>query len=259
MNVQDGNGYATRPDLRKLQIDSLLKNATSRRVSGDIVAIIVPHANKLSGGSLAAEVYASISGMRYDTVIIVEPSKGAPFGRIHISRLDEYPGPLGAIAVNDSVRNDLCDEDDDIFLDDEGHFHSDGIDVQLPFLQAVLPQPFDIVPIVMGEESPEFCRELGHAIGEIMYSRRVLLVSTVSVLNADRDALDAIQKHLRDLDESRLMALLNSAGVRVQGKGPMLVSLIAAEHRKANHVDILGADIPANGGPGAVGVVITRR
>ena len=258
MPVSERAVYATQPSPLRNQINTLLGNANQPNVDGEILCVLVPDTNRVMGGDVAAEVYNSIRGRAYDTVILVAPSHTGAFGRMNICSVDSYRTPLGELRVNDAVRNELCDEDDDIYLDDQGHYHIEGIDVQLPYLQTVL-QDFDIVPIVMGDESPEFCRELGAAIGEVMYNRRTLLVATVDVLEASDEALDRLQQAFSDRDVSSLMALLNSEAVRVEGKGPLLVALIAALHRRATNAQILRKRSPQNGSPGFVGAVIYRQ
>src|SRR5690606_19616206 len=114
--------------------------------------------------------------------------------------------------------------DDDIFVSDEGHFHTEGIDVQVPYLQTVLGD-FDIVPVVMGNESPEFCRELGHAIGEVMYNRRALVVAAADVVAASAEYFAAFCERFEAQDVSGLMAMLNSGRVEVEGKGALLVAM----------------------------------
>lgn len=250
--------YATQPRPLRDQIEKLLRAAPSDAIEGEIVAAIVPDANLLSGGTVAADVYKVLEGRRYDTVIVVSPSHTGPFGRISICTVDRYRTPLGELRVNDPVRNELCDEDDDIFLDNEGHFHNEGVDVQLPFLQTVLESDFDVVPIVMGDESPDFCRELGHAIGEVMYSRRALLVATANIRGGDRENLESFRDLLESGDVFRLTAHLNSDKVRVEGKGPLIVALIAAQHRKSNRVHIVELEPPRDDEPGYVGAVISR-
>lgn len=250
--------YATQARPLRDQISGLLRRVTPEPISGEIYSIVVPDANLLAGGAAAAAVYRRLEGRTYDTVVLVGPSHTGEFGRISICSIDEYRTPLGELTVNDQVRNELCDEDDDIFLDDRGHFHQEGIDVQLPFLQTVLKGAFDIVPIVMGEESPDFCRELGHAIGEMMFSRRVLVVASADIDRADPAGLETFREYFEGGDVSRLMSLLNSETVRIDGRGPVLVALIAALHRRADRVRIVEMCAPKNGIPGFLGAVIWR-
>lgn len=258
MAIAERAVYATQPHPLRNQIADLLKKASAPPVKGEVTALIVPDTNLLSGGKVAADVYKCLEGRRFDTVVLIAPSHTGPFRRISVCSLDTYRTPLGDLAVNDRLRNELCDEDDDIFLDDTGHFHTEGIDVQLPFLQVVLGDGFDIVPVVMGEETPEFCHELGAAVSEIMYNRRALLVATADVVAATPEALEAFRRHVEEADLGRLTALLNGEEVRVEGKGPLLVALIAARHRRADRVDVLHLEAPRDDLPGYLGAVLSR-
>lgn len=257
MAIPDRAVYPTQPSPLRTQINTLLDRAPRPDISGEVLGIIVPDTNKMAGGGVAAEVYNCLRGRHFDTVILVAPSHTGTFNRMNICSVDRYHTPLGDLEVNDAVRNELCDEDDDIYLDDQGHYHIEGIDVQLPYLQTVLDS-FDIVPIVMGDESPEFCRELGTAIGEVMYNRRTLLVASADILEASDGSLERLQTALDERDVSSVMSLLNSEEVRVEGKGPLIVALIAALHRRATHVHTLNKLAPQNGHPGFVGAVLSR-
>jgi AmmeMemoRadiSam system protein B len=258
MPTYEGPVYATQPHPLRNQIADLYKKAPPPAVEGEVMALIVPDTNLLSGGHVAARVYKALEGRVYDTVILIAPSHTGSFRRINICSLDTYRTPLGELAVNDRVRNELCDEDDDIFLDDLGHFHTEGVDVQLPFLQTILPAGFDVVPVVMGEETPEFCFELGTAIGEVMYNRRTLVVASADIVSAPTEALLAFRDAFERGDVSRLMGLLNSETVRLEGRGPLLVALLAALHRSVPRMHVLHLEPPQDGQPGYIGAVLTR-
>ncbi|GIV58611.1 MAG: hypothetical protein KatS3mg042_1524 [Rhodothermaceae bacterium] len=258
MRVYEGAAYPTQRKPLQQQLEALLREATAPPVPGDIQAVIVPDANLTSGGHIAACVYKTLEHRSYDTVIVVAPSHTGRFQRLTICSVDTYQTPLGPIPVNDRVRNELCDEDDDIFLDDTGHFQVAGIDVQLPFLQLVLKSSFDIVPIVMGDETPELCHELGQAVGEVAYNRRTLVVACANILSASDEAMARFDEAFRTLDVSRLMTLLNSEQVQVEGRGPILVALLSALHRRANRAEIVGLQPPTDDAPGYLGAVIGR-
>jgi hypothetical protein len=258
MSLPDRRVYPTQPRPLIQQIEERLKHAQPDTIEGEVLSIIVPSTNLASGGGAAAEAYALLQGRSYDTVILIAPSHEGAFGRMNICSLDTYHSPLGEVPVNDKLRHELCDEDDDIFLSDEGHFHTEGIDVQLPFLQTVLDD-FDVVPIIMGEESPDFCRELGHAVGEIMYNRRTLVVAAADVVEATDESLGSFREHFEEQDVSRLMALLNSEQVRMDGKGPVLVALIAAMHRRGEHARVLRVEPPQDEQLGYVSGVVWRK
>ncbi len=257
MAILDRAVYATQPRPLEHQIEDHLKAAHPAPIDGQIYALIVPDANLLSGGRVAAEVYKLLEGRAYDTVVLIAPSHTGTFERMNICSVDTYRTPLGELPVNDRLRHELCDEDDDIYLDDSGHYHTEGIDVQLPYLQTLLGA-FDIVPIVMGEESPEFCRELGHAVGEITYNRKALVVASADVLEASEAALADFKAYFEAGDVSRLMMLFNGERMRVEGKGPILVALIAALHWRAGKARVLCLEPSHGDEPGYIGAVLWR-
>lgn len=250
-------GYATQPKALRGQITKLLQDAPETAVEGTVCALIVPDSNALAGGPVAAEVYKALQGHSFETVILIAPSRTGAFEKLSICSPDTYHTPLGELEINDQVRNELCDEDDDIYLDDTGHFQSHGIDVQLPFLQAVLGD-FDIVPIVMGEESPAFCRELGNAVGEIMYNRPTLVVASADLLASTDEDLERFREFFEGKDVSRLMTLLNSEQVKMAGRGPVVVALLAALHRRANQAKLMTTMLPNENGPGFLGAMVWR-
>ena len=258
MSLAHRSVYPTQPAPLRQQIRRLLDAAEAEPVDGQLVALVVPDSNRTSGGPVAAEAYRMLEGDDLDTVLVISPSHHGDFGRLSICQVDAYHTPLGEVPVNDHLRNELCDEDDDIFLDDTGHYHTEGADVQLPFLQVGLDGDFDVVPIVMGEESPAFCRELGHAVGEVMYAKRAVVVGSCDLLGGDDEALDRLREAIETFDESELLHLLGSEAVHVQGMGALITTVIAAAHRGATRARVLALVPPTEGDPGALACAFWR-
>ena len=253
----NGTVYPRQASALKQHLSAHLKAAQPPAIEGKIFGLIVPNTNLLDGAPVAAGIYKLLEGQHYDTVILIAPSHNGRFERMNICQVDVYHTPLGEVAVNDRMRHELCDEDDDIYLDDSGHFNDTGSDVQLPFLQTLLDQ-FDVVPVVMGDESPEFCRELGHAIGEISYNHNVLVVASADLVAASDEHLAEFKTGFEAGDVSRLMMLFNSERVEMVGKGPLLVAMIAAQHRHVGQGHILFLDPPRADAPGYVGAVLCQ-
>ena len=252
--------YPTQPAALRQLLDELLADASP---AGDVpqdslVGLVVPDSNRVTGGAVAAAAYGLLRGAALDTVLIVSPSHHGAFGRLSICQTDRYHTPLGEVTVNDHLRNELCDEDDDIFLDDTGHYHTEGADVQLPFLQRLLGDGFDAVPIVMGDESPAYCRELGAAVGEVMYGKRAVVVGSCDLLEGEAGGFDKLRAAVEALDESELMHLLGSETVKVEGMGALITTLIAAQQRGATAARVLALEPPTDGAPGALAAAFWR-
>lgn len=251
--------YATQRQPLDQQIGTLLSESDADPVDFRVMSVIVPGSDHFEGAPFAADVYRSLPSAEIDTVVSVASNSGEEFKRITVCSLDTYNTPLGEVTVDDKIRNELCDEDDDIFLDDRGHFLHHGLDINLPFLQKTLGD-FNVVPLVMGSETPEFCNELGHAVGEVMANRRMLVVACVDIVEATQEGLDNFRRLLTELDVQGMMTLLNQEnGIRVEGKGPLLVAMMASTYRRANEVAIRGMHLPHDGSPGFAGALIGRR
>ena len=112
----------------------------------------------------------------------------------------------------------------------------------------------------MGAETPEFCRELGSAVGEIMANQTTLVVACMDIIEATERGVDQFQQHLTNLDIPAMMALLNQeTDIRIEGKGPLLVAMMASVHRRANQVSWCGIDAPSTDGPGFAGALMGRH
>ena len=115
-----------------------------------------------------------------------------------------------------------------------------------------------MVPVVMGEESPDLCRELGSAIGEIMYNQPTLLVAVVDVLDASSEDLQEFGECLTACDIDHLMRAVMSERVMLDGAGPLMSALIAADRRGARKVKVVELLAPNGGASGQLGAVISR-
>ncbi len=252
--------YPTQPAPLRQLINGLLADA---RLADDIpadavVGLIVPDSNRTTGGHAAAQAFGLLRDRDIDTAIVISPSHNGEFGRLSICQTDRYHTTLGDITVNDHLRNELCDEDDDIFLDDTGHYHTEGADVQLPFLTCVLGEGFDTVPIVMGEESPAFCRELGNAVGEVMYGKRAVVVGSCDLKEGDADGFERLTAGIEAFKASDLMHLMGSEAVRVEGMGALITTLLASQTRGATAARVLALEPPTGDAPGTLAAVLWK-
>jgi len=259
MSLADRAVYATQPTALQGQIERLLRDAARPDIAGEVVALIVPNTNRLGAGVAAAAAFKLIEGESFDVVLIVAPSHEGAFGRLAVTRANAYHTPLGEVPIDDALRNELCDEDDDIYLDDRGHFHVEGVAAVLPFLQLALKGSFSIVPIVMGDESSAYCTELGAALGEVMYGKRALLVAAADVVGADEDAVERFTAAFESFETTELLHLLGSEALRVEGSGAVIVAALAARQRGAIGARVLHLEPgDGQGGPGALSCVLWR-
>lgn len=133
-------------------LTELLKEATSTTTSCP-KAIIVPHAGYIYSGPIAASAYHLLEPYREQIkrIVLLGPSHRVALLGLAASSADYFVTPLGEIAIDTtSIKNAL--RLPQVKLMNEAHAMEHSLEVQLPFLQTVLPD-FTLVPLVVGDAS----------------------------------------------------------------------------------------------------------
>jgi AmmeMemoRadiSam system protein B len=114
-------------------------------------AIIAPHAGYIYSGPVAASVYARLSQARgrIRRVVLLGPSHRVGFAGLAVSDADLFRTPLGDIPI-DRQAVAAIRALPQVHRLNEAHAQEHSLEVQLPFLQAVLGE-FSLVPIVVGD------------------------------------------------------------------------------------------------------------
>ena len=162
-------------------IDSFLKEAEqkSKKVSGQIFGIIVPHAGYEYSGKVAAYAYSHVKGKGYKTVIIIGSSHRIPFHGIAIYPEGSWETPLGIVPVDHEMVQSIMKECRIVKTFPAAFEREHSLEVQVPFLQKVLTD-FKIVPIVLGNLEKTDYKEFVHALASIQKNGqgRILIIAS---------------------------------------------------------------------------------
>ena len=141
-------------------------------VDGEILAAVAPHAGYPYSGPVAAWTYAALraqamGGHKYSRVVLIAPSHYVGFNFTSVYDGDAYSTPLGLVHVDKEFARRLVKMSSTIQLSDKGHQATQdapehSVEVELPWLQRILGN-FELVPIVMGDQSYESSRALGRS------------------------------------------------------------------------------------------------
>lgn len=195
----------------------------------------------------ACALYAPLLGTRFDSVLVVERLGFAHDRLLPMISDQVLKTPLGEVPVNDSLRNEFCDEEDDFYIDDIGNNENMSIYDQLMLLQCVLPD-LNVVSIQIAEERPSIIRELAYTITELLLERNVLVVLCSDISKCTQNDIERIRKMVRDDEMSALMNFCNSGDSGMIGTGPFLAGILAAKSWELEfQVPELGT--PENGEP----------
>jgi AmmeMemoRadiSam system protein B len=179
-----GLWYEGNPKALAANIDSYLDRAVLPQMDGKVVAIMAPHAGHQYSGPVAGYAFASVRGQSPDLVAVISPMHHPYREAILVTAHDAYSTPLGNIPVNRQLVNGL-----DVHLRSALGFgispvsrdpeHS--LEIVLPFLQRTLSREFQILPIMLREQTPRVAEELGHAVAEILQGVNCLLVASTDL------------------------------------------------------------------------------
>ncbi|MFZ3219259.1 MAG: AmmeMemoRadiSam system protein B [Rhodoferax sp.] len=137
-------------------IDNLLTTAQSRAGStaGTPKALIVPHAGYIYSGPTAALAYAQLAPARHTIrrVVLLGPVHRVAVRGLALPGGTAFATPLGEIALDLDAVAALAHLPQ-VITSPAAHAPEHSLEVQLPFLQAVL-QDFTLVPLAVGDATP---------------------------------------------------------------------------------------------------------
>jgi AmmeMemoRadiSam system protein B/AmmeMemoRadiSam system protein A len=241
--VVAGSWYPGDPESLGNEISKYLENAKLADIDGEIIALISPHAGYAYSGFTAAHAYKQVKGNRYDAVIVLAPSHREAFSGASVFNKDGYETPLGVVPIEKTIANTIIKQHPEIRFTWEGHREEHSLEIQLPFLQVVIPD-LKIVPIVLYDYSWENCKRLADAIITAVKGKKVLIVASSDLYHGysyeeckktDNLTLSSIvelnpQKLCQDFQDRDLMAC---------GAGGIVVAELVAMNLGANKAKII--------------------
>ncbi|ARN75998.1 AmmeMemoRadiSam system protein B [Oceanicoccus sagamiensis] len=210
-------------------VKQLLSDASQAQQHSPIQAkaIIVPHAGYIYSGSTAAKAFSAL-GPKASTikrVVMVGPAHRVKLRGLAISDVQYFRTPLGDIPI-DQEANSACLNLPEVQIMDSAHWQEHSLEVQLPFLQAVL-EDFSLVPVIVGDSTSAEVQ----ALLDLLWGGPETLIVISSDLShfhdystaqyIDRSTCEAIEHF--DLDHIDLKQACGSIGLKAL--------LQAAKHR----------------------------
>ncbi|MGB2818986.1 MAG: AmmeMemoRadiSam system protein B [Burkholderiaceae bacterium] len=117
--------------------------------------LIVPHAGYVYSGSTAARGYAALRDIaaQIRRVVLIGPAHRVAVRGVAVPSVDRFETPLGTVDL-DRTAIDALARTPHVVVSDRAHAAEHALEVQLPFLQAILGD-FSLVPLVVGDATPE--------------------------------------------------------------------------------------------------------
>ncbi|MBC8267712.1 MAG: AmmeMemoRadiSam system protein B [Rhodospirillaceae bacterium] len=198
-------------------------------------AIIVPHAGFIYSGSTAARAYVLLkpAAATIRRVILLGPCHRVPLSGLALSSAEAFSTPLGNVAIDGEAAEAIANLPQ-VQVFDDTHAQEHSLEVQLPFLQAVL-EDFKVLPLVVGDANPDMVAE----ILDILWGGPETLIVISSDLS---HFLDYERAKKLDASTNRAIESLDPTAIgddQACGRNPVK-GLLALARRRSLKVETLG-------------------
>ena len=123
-------------------------------------ALIVPHAGYMYSGEIAAAAYATLCPLasRISKVILLGPTHRVAVHGLALPGVDIFDTPLGHVMLDKTAAAAITHLPQ-VSINTHAHELEHSLEVQLPFLQSILPD-FTLLPLAVGMASAEQVAEV---------------------------------------------------------------------------------------------------
>lgn len=212
------------------QIEQGLKKARESHndVNENIRVLFVPERINDDNFERTCDVYSRLDMSGYDTVVIVESYEEELDKKLPMASNSFFETPLGEVPVDDYMRNEFCDEDDDFFIHDEAFNKNISLFQQLMFLQ-VLSDDFSALSVQIADKAPAIVKELAYVLEEVLAYRNALIIFCCELDNDRKQEFENVLEILDSNNQSGLMNYLYSGESSVEGITSFIAGIIVAE------------------------------
>ena len=265
-----GSFYPDSPKILSAQVEKFIDDAALKETDGTLIGLIAPHAGYVYSGHVAGYAYKQLIGQSFDTVVLVGLSHRYPINGAAIYVRGVFRTPLGDIQIDEELAAEIMRLNSDVIDLPPAHANEHSLEVQLPFLQHLLPD-FRIVPILLQDDSPENVVPLSQAIAKAMDGRSCLLVGSTDLCHypvyeearkSDQVVIEAITRfdpdYLREqMDEYMQIHPTQNFHCMMCSTGAIYTTMRVAKALGGNRIETLKAansgDVPIGGQDQVVG------
>lgn len=236
-----GQFYPGRAETLKSDIESYVTAARGPKLRAK--GAVIPHAGYMYSGHVAGAVYGRLElPQRFVILCPNHTGVGAPLA---IMSDANWKTPLGEAAIDREISTELKESFSLLTEDSEAHSREHALEVQLPFLQALVPE-FTFVPIAVGTGRLDVLSALGvsmaRAIQRVAPETMIIASSDMNHYESDsvtrvkdRRAIDSILA----LDPQGLHETVHQHDISMCGYGPAVAMLTAARLLGATKAELI--------------------
>jgi MEMO1 family protein len=179
-----GTWYEGRPEILQRNIDNYLDRAKLPELTGEVIAVIAPHAGHRYSGAVAGYAFATLRNQRPDLVAVIAPMHHPYREPLITSSHDAYVTPLGNIPIDKSAIDELnaiLKADIGFGLSAVPRDPEHALEIELPFLQRALASDFKLLPVMVRAQDPAVSQALGKALAGVLREKNSALVASTDL------------------------------------------------------------------------------
>jgi len=179
-----GTWYEGKPKNLKRIIDAYIDEAELPDLSGDVIAVIAPHAGHRYSGAVAGHAFAALRDRAPDLVAVISPMHHPYAQPLITSSHDAYVTPLGTIPIDKTATAELdasLQAELGIELSAVPRDPEHSLEIELPFLQRALTSDFKLLPIMVRAQDARISEGLGKALASVLQNKNYALVASTDL------------------------------------------------------------------------------
>ncbi|WP_018126311.1 AmmeMemoRadiSam system protein B [Balneola vulgaris] len=217
-------------NITKEELQASLKNSkAATNTPQKIRLLFVPTHMDPDNPEEITSIYKNICSSSFDTLVVIESYKGELEKKLSIPSNQVFNTPFGEVKVDDKLRNELCDEEDDFFINDGGMSDEMSLYTQLMMMQAC-QSDFEVVSVQIGDYDPAIVKELAFALDELLQYRNALLVFCCDIPSDNAEELQKLKDLIESNNESGLHHYLNSNEKNVEGARAFMTGVLVSKY-----------------------------
>lgn len=179
-----GKWYEGRPEPLKREIDSYLDRAKLPELPGEVIAVVAPHAGHRYSGAVAGYAFTALRDLAPGLVAVIAPMHHPYPQPLITSSHQAYVTPLGSVPIDQAALDELdtfLKSDIGIGLSAVPRDPEHSLEIELPFLQRVLPPGFKLLPVMVRAHDPLVSEALGKALARVLRGKSYALVASTDL------------------------------------------------------------------------------
>jgi AmmeMemoRadiSam system protein B len=209
-----------------------------------IFGVVCPHAGYVYSGPTACHSYKSIANQNPELAIIIGPNHFG-VGKDAATMIDaHWQTPLGMVQVDSESAKQVAEISKFIEIDEYSHSQDHSLEVQVPMLQEILSNDFQILPIILRSQDMETAIDVGNAVAEIAKKKNSIIIASSDFTHYEENSFahqqdKALIEPILEMDVERFYQVLNERRVTACGYGAMASAMIACKNLGAKKGKLL--------------------